>query len=82
MFKVDLRFIFKDCTKRSANPLEAGWSGAQQICLIPFDLVNAAKSSDTNCGPLLVTNCSGGPKAANIFLNISIVLAVVVSFMM
>ena len=52
------------------------------MCLIPFDSVNAAKSSDTNCGPLSVTNCSGSPKAANIFLNISIVLAVVVSFMM
>ena len=43
------------------------------MCFMPFIFMKAANSLDTNCGPLLLTSCSGSPFAAKIFLSSQIV---------
>ena len=36
------------------------------MCLIPLDFKEWEKFSDTNCGPLSITTCSGSPNLAKI----------------
>ena len=68
-------------TKISASPFEAGCLGALFMCCTPFFLRNFSNSSEMNCGPLSLTNCSQIPQLVNIFLSALIVASEVVFFM-
>ena len=49
----------KDWTARSANPLVAGWYGAERKWRIPFLSMKALNSALVNCAPLSDMNTSG-----------------------
>ena len=54
------------CKALSASPFEAGWYGAEVVCLMPLLLRNDSNSSLTKPVPLSVTIISGRPNYANI----------------
>ena len=46
------------------------------MCLILFPFTKDLNSAEVNCGPLLVTTCSGSPYTANSCRSLATVFAV------
>jgi len=63
------------CTALSASPLNEGWYGAENVCLIPFCFMN---SSLVKVGPLSVTICCGRPCVENIECNLAVAFSLVI----
>ena len=74
---IDVRDCLKVWMNLSAKPLVAGWYGADVVRLTPFFFRNSWNSSEVNCDPLSLTNCSSSPFRANTVRRASTVLEVV-----
>ncbi len=61
---LSVHFLNPVFTTLSANPLVAGWYGADVTCLMPFFCKNCLNSVLVNVGPLSDIICSGKPNLA------------------
>ena len=69
---------FTVCTARSANPLVAGWYGADNLCCIPFASRNSVNSWAVKLGPLSLATTFGTPWVAKTPLIVRTVIPAVI----